>query len=242
MNPLIRKLQYGADLTPADCALLEELMAASVAEPDHADLAREGETPSEVQVVLEGFACRYKTLPDGSRQIMAWLVPGDFCDLHVSVLGEMDHSVCTLAPSRIGRLPRDGLESITARHPAIARAFWWCSLVDAAVLREWLVNIGRRPGDARVAHLICEIYYRLRAVGLAEDGALTFPPTQIDVADTVGLSAVHVNRIVQQLRAEGLIAWRGRRLRILDLAGLQALAGFNPNYLHLGRLAQRSAA
>lgn len=241
MNPVIRKLQHGAELSPTDCALLEETMSVAVRVAEHEDLVQEGEPSPEVQVVLEGFACRYKTLPDGGRQIMAWLLPGDFCDLHVSVLGEMDHSVGTLAPSVIGKLPRDGLEAFTDRRPALTRAFWWATLVDAAILREWLVNIGRRPGDARIAHLICETLHRLQAVGLAEDNSFV-PPTQIDMADTVGLSAVHVNRIVQQLRRDRLIAWRGRRLRILDLPALQALGGFNPNYLHMSALRRRSAA
>ena len=237
MNPFVAKLAHGADLTTADRALLDGLMQETADVPDHYDLISEGEIPANAHVVLAGFACRYKALPDGRRQIVAWLAPGDFCDLHLSVLGEMDHSIATLVPSRIGRLPRNGLEEITNRHPAIARAFWWSTLVDEAILREWLVNNGRRPADVRIAHLICETLARLRAVGLTKGGVIDFPPTQIDLADTVGLSAVHVNRVVQQLREAGLIAWRGRRLEVMHVPELEAFGEFNPNYLHLRRAA-----
>lgn len=236
---MIAKLQHGADLTDDDRAVLEALTAETAHVADRQDLVSEGDAPAEVHVVVEGFACRYKMLPDGGRQIMAWLLPGDFCDLHVSVLGEMDHSIGTLAVSRIARLPRDGLEEITEGRPGLLRAFWWSTLVDAAVLREWLVNLGRRGGPARVAHLLCELLARLRAVGLAPADAMDFPLTQVDLADTVGLSAVHVNRVVQELREERLISWRSQKLTILDLPGLEALAGFNPNYLHLARARRR---
>lgn len=232
-NPVIRKLEHGARLSPADRALLDELTSQVTEVAAHQDLAREGDTGAEVHVVLSGFACRYKSLPDGGRQIMAWLVPGDFCDLHLAVLGEMDHSIATLTDSRISTLPRNGLEVVTDAHPGLMRAFWWATLVDEAVLREWLVNMGRRPGDQRVAHLLCEVLARLQAVGLADDGEIDFPLTQIDLADTVGLSAVHVNRIIQQLREDGLIVWRSGRLRIPDVPALQAMAGFDPAYLHL---------
>ncbi|MFC3070900.1 Crp/Fnr family transcriptional regulator [Phenylobacterium soli] len=234
-NPVIAKLQHATALRAEDRAVLEALTAQAIELPAHAELVREGDCPPHVHVVLSGFACRYKTLPDGGRQIMAWLTPGDFCDLHVAVLGAMDHAVATLSPSRLALLPRNGMEEITDRHPALARAFWWATLVDAAILREWLVNLGRRPGEQRIAHLFCELLARLRATGLAEDGEMDFPLTQADLADTVGLSAVHVNRIVQDLREAGLIKWRSGRLRILDVAGLESLAGFNPSYLHLLR-------
>lgn len=232
-SPLVLKLEHGADLTAADRAYLESLSAEAVDVEARVDLVGEGEIPEDVHVVLAGFACRYKMLPDGGRQITAWLTPGDFCDLHVAVIGEMDHAIATLTPSRIGRLPRDGLDDITDRRPALARAFWWATLVDEAVLREWLVNLGRRAGDQRVAHLFCELLARLKAVGLARDDVIDFPLTQIDLADTVGLSAVHVNRIVQQLRENRLIAWRSGKLRILEPEALAAFAEFNPAYLHL---------
>lgn len=233
LSPLLRKLEHGSPLSDADRALIEGLCEHVVDVPAHRDLVCEGDRPALVHVVLEGFACRYKGLPGGERQIVAWLVPGDFCDLHVSVIGQMDHSIATMTPSRIGHLPRGGIEALTEGRPGLLQAFWWATLVDEAVLREWLVNIGRRPADRRIAHLFCELLARLQAVGMAGADVIDFPLTQNDLADTVGLSAVHVNRIVQQLREDGLIAWRGGKLRILNPAGLAAFSGFDPAYLHL---------
>jgi CRP-like cAMP-binding protein len=232
-NPLVRKLEHGARLTDEERALLLQLSTQVEYVAAHQDLIAEGEAPDRVHVVLEGFACRYKTLHDGGRQIMAWLVPGDFCDLHVSLLGEMDHSIATLTASTITSLPRNGLEALTENHPQLTHAFWWATLVDEAVLREWLVGMGRRPALQRIAHMFCEVRARLAAVGLAPDDLLAFPLSQSDLADSAGLSAVHVNRVVRQLRDEGLITWRGASLKVLDRPGLEALADFDPTYLHL---------
>jgi CRP-like cAMP-binding protein len=241
-NPLVRKLRHGARLSDEETVLLETLISQPEDVGPHHDLIVEGEAPDHVHVVLRGFAFRYKLLPDGGRQIMAWLVPGDFCDLHVSVLGEMDHSIATLTASTITYLPRNGLEALTENHPNLTHALWWATLVDEAVLREWLVNMGRRPAHRQVAHMFCEVRVRLGAVGMADDDAMDFPLSQTDLADTAGLSPVHVNRVVQQLRDEGLISWRGRVLKVLDVAGLEAFAEFNPNYLHLTQQAEVHAA
>ena len=232
-NPLVRKLEHGARLTTDEKNLLVGLVAGAEQVPGHADLISEGDAPDFVHGVLEGFACRYKLLADGGRQIMAWLVPGDFCDLHVSILGEMDHSIATLTPSTICYLPRNGLDALTVGHPGLTHALWWATLVDEAVLREWLVSMGRRAAPQRIAHMFCEVHARLDAVGLAPAGLMDFPLSQTDLADSAGLSSVHVNRVVQQLRDERLIAWRGRILQVIDAPALAAFADFNPNYLHL---------
>jgi CRP-like cAMP-binding protein len=234
VNPLVRKLEHGARLSDEEKNLLEALILGAEDVGGHQDLISEGDAPARVHVVLKGFACRYKTLPDGGRQIMAWLVPGDFCDLHVSLLGEMDHSIATITPSTITFLPRNGLEALTENHPNLTHALWWATLVDEAILREWLVTMGRRPAHKQIAHMFCEVRVRLRAVGLADNDTMDFPLSQADLADSAGLSAVHVNRVIQQLRDDGLISWRGRVLKVLDVAALEALAGFNPNYLHMG--------
>lgn len=233
LSTLIRKLERGTALPAADREVLESLSEGYTDFPAHHDLVHEGEIPKSVHVVLDGFACRYKSLPDGERQIVAWLLPGDFCDLHVIVTGEMDHSIATMTPTRVCHLPRDGIEKLTDGRPNLLHAFWWATLVDEAVLREWLVNIGRRPADKRIAHLFCELLTRMQAVGLAMNDVIDFPLTQSDLADTVGLSAVHVNRVIQQLREDGLLNWRGGKLTIRDKARLRRFAGFDPVYLHL---------
>ena len=197
------------------------------------DLIQEGDKPENVHLILDGFACRYKMLPDGQRQIMALLVPGDFCDLNVFILDEMDHAIGTISTCKVVDIPRQVIDEIASEHVSIARAFWWCSLVDGAVLREWLVNIGGRLPPQRIAHLLCELLMRLEAVGRVTDNGYAFPLTQTQIADTMGLSDVHVNRTLRDLRAQGLIHLKHRVLTILDVDRLKAFCNFTPNYLHL---------
>lgn len=232
-TPLVRKLEHGAALSEEDRRFLDRAVTDKRRFGAGADIIAEGAAPEFVHVVMEGYACRYKTVEDGGRQIMAWLVPGDFCDLHVALLGEMDHSIAALSACRIGLMSRRIIAEITDTRPQISRAMWWATLVDEGILREWLVGMGRRPADTRIAHLFCELQARLAAVGLDDGGAMDLPVNQVELADTVGLTPVHVNRVIQRLREEGLIQLDGRRLTLLDLKALQAFAGFDPNYLHL---------
>jgi CRP-like cAMP-binding protein len=153
--------------------------------------------------------------------------------LHVFILKAMDHNIGTLSASRIVAIPRARILELTEK-PAIARALWWATLVDEAILREWLVSLGRRDAAQRLAHILCELLHRLRAVGLAKGSSYELPLTQIDLADTLGLSTVHMNRSLQALRTEGLITLKDKHVVILDPRRLTELAGFNPNYLHLG--------
>jgi CRP-like cAMP-binding protein len=233
LNPLVRKLQHAGELSSSDREALHTACSDVRRFEARIDIISEGDTPGDVHVVLEGFACRYKLLPDGGRQIMAWLVPGDFCDLHVAVLGYMDHAIATLSASSIAYVPRAKIEVLLTTSAELSRALWWATLVDEGVLREWLANMGRRPADKQVAHLFCELLLRLRAVDMAGDDTMDLPLTQVELADTVGLSSVHVNRVIQQLRDQGLISWRGKVLKVEDVAGLRAFADFDPNYLHL---------
>jgi CRP-like cAMP-binding protein len=165
MNPLIRKLEAFELLPEADRRLLDQIVRSPQSVEAKVDLTREGDVPKAVNLILAGFACRYKVLPDGTRQIVAYLVPGDFCDLHVFILKEMDHSIATLSPCTVVQILRPEMLELMER-PAIARSMWWASLVDEATLREWLVNIGGRPAEQRIAHLLCELLLRLETVGL----------------------------------------------------------------------------
>lgn len=232
VNLLTRKLEAFGALPDADRLLLDEAVRPARAVGPRVDLIREGETPSDVNLILEGFACRYKVLPTGRRQIMAYLVPGDFCDLHVFILKAMDHGIATLSPCTVVKLPRSRVLELLER-PAIAQALWWAALVDEATLREWLVNVGARKAEQRIAHLLYELLLRLRTVGLTTGNQYELPITQAELADTVGLTGVHVNRILQRLRGDGLITLKGKNLVILDEERLMAFSGFNPNYLHL---------
>jgi CRP-like cAMP-binding protein len=199
----------------------------------HEDLIREGEQANAVSVIVSGFACRHKMLPDGRRQIIGYFLPGDMCDARVFILKKMDHTISTLAPSTVTTLSRECILDITSKYPRLTRAFWWNTLVEEAIGRQWLVSIGQRTALERVAHLFCEIYVRLQAVGLATPAGCELPVTQSELADTVALSTVHVNRTLKELRRVGLVSMSSKSLVIHDFAGLRALAMFDPGYLHL---------
>ena len=231
-NPLTRKLELFGPLPEQDRRLLDEVVARTRKLGSHEDIIQEGEAPNNVHLVLKGFACRYKLLPNGARQIFAYLIPGDFCDLNIFILKTMDHSIAALSPCTVVDIPRDRVLDM-ARRPDIGRALWWATLVDEAILREWIVNLGQRDAEHRTAHLFSELHLRLASVGLVDDGAFDLPITQIELGDTLGLSAVHMNRCLQSLRASGLIIFKHGRLVIPDVGLLHAMCDFSPNYLHL---------
>ena len=163
---------------------------------------------------------------------MAYLGPGDLCDLHVYLLDHMDHSVGTLAECQVVDVSRSSIQQLLGR-PAIAKAMLMGTMVDEGTLREWLVNIGQRQAEPRVAHLLCELLARLRSVGLVSDDRYTLPLTQVELADTMGVTPVHMNRVLQSLRRKSLISLEGDQLTVLNAKGLEQEAGWNPNYLHL---------
>lgn len=240
MNVLTRKLEAFATLSDEDRVLLDTVASRIRDVGARTDIIREGEAPDEVNLILDGFACRYKVTSDGKRHIMAYLVPGDFCDLHVLVLKQMDHSIATLSPCRVAKISRASVLEMSGR-PAIARALWWATLVDEATLREWLVNIGQRDAPERIAHLLCELLLRLRTVGLTAGDSYVLPITQAELGDTMGLSTVHVNRSIQSLREAGLITLSSKQLVILDAERLVEFSGFTANYLHLYGSVERNS-
>jgi CRP-like cAMP-binding protein len=183
--------------------------------------------------VLEGFTCRYKLLPDGRRQIASFHISGDFVDLHSFLLKQMDHAVATLTPCKMGTLAHEAIKDITERYPRLTRALWWDTVVDGAIFRQWMIGIGRRTALGRIAHLLCELHARLHAVGLSENDSYAFPVTQTELGDALGLSTVHVNRVLQELRGKGLISLRGGTLAIHDPVALRDVAAFDPAYLYL---------
>lgn len=175
---------------------------------------------------------RYKMLPEGERPIMAYLIPGDVCDIHISLLDQMDHFIGALSPCKVAFIRRETMDRMVARSTGLSRALWWATLVDEAILREWLVTVDHRPADKRVAHFICEMLVRCKAVGLTDDDSFDMPITQEELGDTMGLSTVHINHTLQELRGRGLIAGKGKRVTVDDPERLMEFADFNPNYLH----------
>jgi CRP-like cAMP-binding protein len=197
------------------------------------DVISQGDRTGGVKLLLEGFACRYKSLGDGRRQIVAYFVPGDLCDLRVFILKRMDHSIGAIAPSKVATISPDNVLKLMHNYPTLTRALWWSTLVEEAITREWIVNMGQRNALERMAHLFCELLYRFRAVGLNQGLSCTLPLTQVELAETLGLSSVHVNRTLQELRRQKLITLDGGTLTIQDLHALEQLSFFSPEYLHL---------
>ena len=231
-NAFVRKIRAYGQLSEEEVRLLIEASDAVHTVPPHRDLIREGDRPSSLFVILEGWACRYKLLPDGSRQIMAFLMPGDFCDLHVGELAEMDHSISTITTCQITTIRRELVEALIISTPALTRAFWRAQLIDKSVLRAWVVSMGRRDSLQRVAHMMLELHIRMRAIGLVEGGRCEIPLTQLVLADALGLTPVHVNRVLRKLREMRVMELGSGTLWILDIVALAKLAGFDDNYLH----------
>ncbi|GJD66872.1 Crp/Fnr family transcriptional regulator [Methylobacterium frigidaeris] len=233
LSPLIQKLGIRFRLSDHDRTALQQVNGRIVSVGAHQDLIEEGEASDHVTFIRSGFACRYRILPDGERAIIAYLVPGDACDLYAPLLGRMDHAVATLTRCDVAVVSRQDLGMLTSDHPSIADALHVSDLVDEAISREWLVSMGRRSAEKQIAHLLCELLARLQVVGLATSDSYEFPITQADLADASGLSVVHTNRVLQTLRAEGLVVLRHKNLFIPNLNRLHAFAGFDTNYLHL---------
>jgi CRP-like cAMP-binding protein len=198
-------------------------------------LVRAGQQLSHSTLTVDGIISRYKDLRDGQRQIQELHLAGDFTDLHGFLLKRLDHNIGALTKVRIATIPHDSLRRITEEQPHLARMLWFSTLLDAAIQREKIVSVGRRPALARVAHLMCELYLRYEAVGLTEGRSFAFPVTQLDIADTTGLTSVHVNRMLKQLRDDTLLTFRGGEVQIHDLERLQRVAEFDPSYLYMER-------
>lgn len=199
------------------------------------DLISEGDPIDSVRIVLSGWLCRYKTLEDGRRQIVNFIFPGESCDAHAFLLSLMDHSIATMTPVVYSEIKRARFESLLANDRSLTEAFWCETLVSNAIQREWAINLGRRVALERVAHLFCEIFERLRPVGMVDGNSCVMPVTQMDLADATGLSVVHLNRTLQELRASGLIVLRERTLTISDLGALKDAALYSPSYLQAYR-------
>ncbi|KQO63346.1 Crp/Fnr family transcriptional regulator [Methylobacterium sp. Leaf88] len=232
-NPLIQKLERRFDLSGADRACLEGLKAHLVPVRARSAIIRQGDAPDHVHLIHSGFACRYKALPDGSRLILSFLIPGDICDFNAHFLGSMDYSARTLSDCEIMKIPLKELSDLTARSPTLDYGFRWISLIDESILREWLVLAKRRSAEKQVAHLFCEFLARLEAVGLTEGDRYGLPLTQADIGDATGLSTVHVNRMLQRLRVEKLVEFKNKHVTILNSKALRDFSEFDEHYLHL---------
>jgi len=240
LNPLARKLRTYVSLSDADLFWLSESFGPSRQFEARRDIIEEGDDPRTVNVILEGWACRYRQLSDGRRQIVSLLLPGDVCDPHIFLLDRMDHSIGALTPVTLTQIPGPTMQQVTARSPVLDRAFQREALASAAIQREWTVSLGCRSGIERLAHLFCELRARLTVVGLGNPTGFPMPLIQSDLADALGQTTVHINRTLRELRALGLLSLRSRLLTLHDPNGLAELAHFDPVYLHVTSEEDRS--
>lgn len=235
MDTLLRAIERHVELSQREREAIERLREAPLVRvPARQTTLSEGDNPGVVRLMAQGWAYRFKDLPDGRRQIVGLLLPGDFFDLNVRLVDELDHSIAALTPISYHAIPPEALERLASEHPRIADAFARHEHVSASIHREWLLNLGRRSAFERLAHLFLEIYMRLRESGHALEGECECPLTQNDLADATGVTSVHLNRTMQELRREGLVELKSKRLFIRDFDRLAQVAMFNPNYLQLG--------
>ena len=232
-HPVIDKLGRFVPLNEEECGVLRHVSRNAKRLPRGTDLIAEGDKPDLVFLLLEGWAFRYKHLLDGGRQITAYLVPGDLCDVRIFLYEEMDHSIGLLSDATVAKIPAAEMLDLMDRYPRIERAMMWATLVDESTLREWLLNIGQRDALQRLSHLFCELCIRLGVVNLVDDnGSFALPVTQAELADTTGMTTVHVNRSIQRLRQDGLIVMKDGWMTILDFDRLSKISGFSATYLH----------
>ena len=229
----IRKLEQFVFLTPREKRLLQDAVVQQREVASRHEIVSEGSSPTEISLVVSGFACRYTLLSDGRRQIMAFLIPGDFCNLRALHTDRMDFGVVATGSCCLVRISRQKLSEIVENYPHIGLALWRDMTIDAAICRQWLTNVGRRSAYERIAHLLCEVYWRFRAAGLLHQHSCELPMSQTELADAMGLSPVHINRTLQKLRADGLITLQSRALHVLDVPRLQTVGEFDPSYLQL---------
>jgi len=234
--PLLLKLRSRDGLTQREAGVLRGAIDRTEDVGAGERLVTAGSPLKETILIVEGIVCRFKDLAEGQRQITDLHVAGDFVDLHGFLLKRLEHHVQTLTPARIVTFPHRALTDITEREPHLGRLLWLTTLIDAAMQRERLLSIGRRSALSRVAHLVCELRARLAVVDLVDQDSFRLPVTQLDIADVTGLTSVHVNRMLRQLRTRGLMTFRGGLVEIHDLAGLAQLAEFDPAYLFMESL------
>lgn len=239
LAPMLRKLQLWVDLdAPQQQALLDLPHSLVVVEKQKV-VVREGDAVSHCWLVLSGCCARFKYVGSGARQIVSIHMMGDLVDLQNALLGVADHGVQTLTSCRMAKVPIEALRQLSDTEPAIKDALWFDTLVDASIFREWVANVGRRDAATRIAHLLCEFGLKMDAIGL-DQLDYELPMTQDQLADATGLTAVHVNRVLQTLEKEGLIERvTAKSVLIGDWRRLAAAGDFQPDYLHLDTLKRR---
>jgi len=238
-HPLIRKLEQHGPLTDEEKQVLQQVTMRTAIYQPRQNIVPEGSTPDHSSLILSGFVIRHNHALDGRRQITAFHVPGDFADLHSFLLKKMDDGVAALTTCTVAQVPHADLKEITKKYPYLTRVLWLTTLIDAAVHRAWMTTLGRMEARERLAHSFCELRDRLEPMGLMRSDRYELPITQEELGDAFGMSTVHVNRVLQGLRAEGLITSHGKTLIIDDWERLKQVGQYNPDYLHANQPIER---
>lgn len=229
----LNKLKRRTQLSSEEERAIRDSVAETRRVPADQVLIHSGEELHTSMILIDGWLARSKDLPGGERQVTELHVAGDFPDLHGFTLKRLDHDLVTLSDCIVAMVPHERLQRITEQHPRLARIYWFSTNVDGAITRELALSLGQRSAAARMAHLFCELHMRLEAVGRARPDGFEFPLTQRELAECLGLTVVHANRTIQELRRRRLIELESRQLTILDRGGLEGLADFDPSYLYL---------
>jgi CRP-like cAMP-binding protein len=230
---MLRKLSEHSFLSQEDIIGLRSLTGHTRALRPDEDIVRQGDLPQLSVVVLSGMLGRYQTLSSGTRQYLSFHITGDMPDAQALFLDVMDHSVCAIDKARVALIPHKEILAMFMLRPALGFAIWRETLIDAAIFREAITNNSSRTARARMAHFLCELYYRAQAAKLAKPGACSVPLNQSQIGQAIGMSLVTVNRTLQNLRSTRLMELRDGVLQVRDWPRLAQLAQFDPTYLHL---------
>ena len=233
IDVLIRKLESIGTLSEEERQAIQSLPMRIHILGARQDIVRDGEQPTQCCLILDGWVCRYKLLSQGKRQILSFHIAGDMPDLKGLHAHTMDYGLSTVKHATVAFIARESLRELTARFPSLATLLWRDTLLDAAVVRAWMTGMGRRTAFERIGHLFCELYLKLRAVGLAGDYRCPLPVTQMDLADALGLTPVHINRVLREMRSRALITLRHQTLVIEAWDDLLQASEFDPTYLYL---------
>lgn len=235
IDPLLRKLRLRDLLGAEEERALGEAAGPVRVAPANTVVVRRGVPQDMSKLLLEGFVARAKDLADGTRQILALHIAGDFVDLHSFLLKRLDHDIVTLSPVRFIEFPHAALQTVTERYPHLTRMLWFSTLLDASIQREAMLSLGRRSSEGRLAHLFCELQLRLSLVGHGDPEGFALPLSQIELSEVAGITPVHVNRVLRSLREQQVVTFQRGRVHLQDLVRLRGIAQFTEDYLHLVR-------
>lgn len=233
MHPVVRKLSIFTAFEEDEAKAIAGAFGRCRAVGARRAIVREEDPPGGIVFLLDGQAVRHKFLESGRRQILSVMIAGDACDLGVSILERRDHSISALGNCIVAQVTDASLVELSAKYPKVRAALRWATLVEESIAREWLLNVGQRQAVSAMAHLICEVYHRMRAIGQTDGLSFDLAMTQNELGEATAMSSVHVNRCLQDLRARKLLAFGDRRVTILDLEKLERVGEFERTYLHL---------